>query len=214
MHGYVAMENDVKGQASLVKEFQKHLKRIKELLGIAGTPRETKQTHPDLMQERKVTNELTKEIANSLKVRSKDRVIKAQQDRLAKEFENLLRQFQDLNKQILDSEREVTTIIQETLQNPEYKRSGTISSETPAERMQTTMHLVEIGAFDEVVLRERQNELVALESDIVAVNSMFKDVARMVNDQGEMLDKAEEHADTAVVETGKAVEEIGKVRAK
>lgn len=206
------MENDVKAQASMVQEFQKHLKRIKELLSVVGTPRETKQTHPELMQERKVTTSLSKEIANSLKVKSKDRVIKAQQDRLAREFESQLKQFQDLTKQILETEREVASIIEETLQNEEFKRSGTITSQTGPKRKQTTLHLVELGAFDEVVLKERQNELIALESDINAVNSMFKDVARMVNEQGEQLDKAEEHTDTAVVETGKAVEELGKVK--
>jgi syntaxin 7 len=207
------MENDVRAQASMVQEFQKHLRRIKDLLSVIGTARETKQTHNELTQERKVTNSLTKDIANSFKVRSKDRVLKAQQDKLAKEFELLLKQYQDLTKQILDTEREVTSIIQETLANEEFKRSGTISQTGP-KRMQTTMHLVEIGAFDEVVLRERQNELESLESDIVAVNSMFKDVARMVNEQGEQLDKVEEHVDTAVSETGIAVKELGKVRTR
>jgi syntaxin 7 len=195
--------------ASLIREFNKRIKRLKDLNKQIGTEADTRIMRSEIRQNRDEAQTLSKDIMNALGIHKNNTSEKSQYEKLSKEFQQLFQQYNQVNKETLAKEKDVTEILNTTLNDEEFKKGGIQAIRDEHLRRQS-LKLQEIGSFDEVVLRERQDNIKQIEKDIVEVNSMFKDVAKMVNEQGTMLNKAEEHVDNAVVESGKAVNELNK----
>ncbi|CAG9329524.1 unnamed protein product [Blepharisma stoltei] len=202
MATYGKLESGLQQQATLVREFQQRLRKLKDITGQIGMSKNRAQLLSQAAKERENMMKLTKEIHASFKKYPPNFNEKIQHDKLTKEFQTLLKQYQDLNQKLLEKEKfaaaEEDKIIEESVE----------TGQRPLNRDDDMFRSV--GGLDEAMLRDRQEELNAIEKDMVEVNVMFKDVAKMVVDQGAMLDSAENNVDTAVKETGRAVIELDK----
>ena len=122
-------------------------------------------------------------------------VERTQQQKLAKEFQQILQTFNELNSVALHEQLEA------------------VATETPREeqKQEQIEGLEAVGGYDELVLQQRGEVVVKLEKEVSAVNQLLKDVAKMVNEQGGQLNQAEDFVDHAVQETGNAVHELRQV---
>lgn len=166
--------------AQLVKEFQTRLKRL----------RSSRQADP---QEREALVALSREVLAGLREERTSQVERVQQQRLAREFQQLLQAFQ------------------ETQTLPASEAPSLPSTEQPEQTQVLVPSLQAVGGYDELVLRKRETEVVLLEKDMAAVHVLMGDVAKLVGDQGGQLQRAEDSADRAVAETGNAVAEMRRV---
>jgi hypothetical protein len=210
--GFPAGGSSLQELAGLIRDFSKKTKKLREFSAQIGTKQDTKALRGQIQGERDGCNQLSKRITEVLRSKPPSRAEKANHEKLMKEFEGVFNEFQKINSTTLEKERLIVDVIHETLQGEESRRTmGNPPPEDP-EKLRQTMMFKEIGAFDEIALQERQEEIRQLEKDMQEASSLFKDVAQMVNSQGEMLNQADEHVTVAVVETDKAVDELGKVR--
>lgn len=197
---------------ALIRDFSKKTKKLREFSSQIGTKQDTKALRGQIQAERDGCTRLSKQITEVLRAKPPGRAERANQEKLMKEFEGVFTEYQRVNSATLEKERLIVDVIHETLQGEESRRAtGNPLPEDP-EKVRQTMMFKELGAFDEIALRERQDEIRQLEKDMQEASSLFKDVAQMVNSQGEMLNEADGHVTVAVVETDKAVDELGKVR--
>lgn len=198
--------------AALIREFSKKTKKLREFSTQIGTKQDTRSLRGQIQMERDSCTHLSKQIAEVLHIKPSGRAEKANHEKLLKEFEGVFTEYQKVNSVTLEKERLIVDVIHETLQGEESRRTvDNPAAAEDAERVRQTLMFKEIGAFDELALREREEEIRQLEKDMQEASSLFKDVAQMVNSQGDMLNQAEEHVHVAVVETDKAVDELGKV---
>jgi syntaxin 1B/2/3 len=59
-------------------------------------------------------------------------------------------------------------------------------------------------------VKDRHNDIVAIEQSIKELNKLFVDMAIIVNSEGEMLGHIEENVNAAVLDTGRGAEQLGK----
>lgn len=197
---------------TLIRDFSKKTKKLREFSSQIGTKQDTKVLRSQIQAERDGCTRLSKQITEVLRSKPPGRAERANQEKLMKEFEGVFTEYQRVNSATLEKERLIVDVIHETLQGEESRRTMSNPPPEDPEKVRQTMMFKELGAFDEIALRERQDEIRQLEKDMQEASSLFKDVAQMVNSQGEMLDEADGHVTVAVVETDKAVDELGKVR--
>ncbi|CAG9327721.1 unnamed protein product [Blepharisma stoltei] len=182
--------------AALVKEFQQHIKKLKDLTGQLGTAKDNQKLHASITQEREFSIKLCKQIIQSFKEKQPSRAEKIQHDNLTKQFEALSKQFQSLCQMSLEKQK--TYVEDEKM---------TQAGNEPEELEES---FKSVGGLDEALLKDRFEEVQQLEKDMITVNAMFKDVSNMVVEQGGMLDSAENNVEVAVKETGRAVVELNK----
>lgn len=202
MTSYNKMESGLQAQAGLVREFQQKLRKLRDITGQIQMSKNKSQLFSQASKERELIMQLTKEIHTSFKKFPPNFNEKIQHDKLTKEFQALLKQYQELNQKLMEKEK--SAVAEEAKIIEEQHETGQRSIRRDDDLFQS------VGGLDEAMLRDRMDELNAIEKDMVEVNSMFKDVAKMVVDQGAMLDGAENNVDTAVKETGRAVIELDK----
>ena len=166
--------------AQLVKEFQTRLKRM----------RNSRQADP---QEREALMALSRQVLAGLREERTSQLERAQQQQLAREFQQLLQTFHDT----------------QTL--PASEPTTEPPSEQPEQTQALVPSLQAVGGYDELVLRKRETEVIQLERDMTAVHVLMGDVAKLVGDQGAQLQRADDAADRAVEETGNAVAELRRV---
>lgn len=189
MTAYNRLSSEIDVQASLVREFNTKVRRLKDLTSQGPS----RGTQAQITEEHDSTFKLSKEILNSFRRNTPNRNQKLQHDKLAKEFEGLLTQFNAITKNVLTNQKEIV------------EREKKVEEEDPE-----MLKIKTVGHLDEVVLKERREVIGILEKDMTEVNSMYKEVAEMIDDHGVMLEEADKNADVAVKETGRAVEAMGK----
>jgi hypothetical protein len=83
---------------------------------------------------------------------------------------------------MMKKEAELNTVLAETINDEEFKRTGVPTARGDEEHRASFLHLQEIGAFDENILKERHAEIENLNKDMIEVNMIFKDVAALVGE--------------------------------
>ena len=189
MSAYSSIPSELDVQSGLVREFSTKLRKLKDLTShgpLKGTPDQISKEHESALK-------VSKEILTSFRRNPPNREQKLQHNKLTKEFEDLLKQFDVITKKIATNQ---TQVIEEKIvkeeEDPEMKK------------------IKQVGHLNEVVLKERNEDITLLAQDITEVNSMYKEVAHMVEEQGIKLTEAEKNTDVAVKETERAVGDLSK----
>lgn len=182
----------------LVKDFQSHIKRLKDLSYQLGNTKNEQEIRSKIIKEREDTMQLSKSIMTDLRGFSPSRNEKLQYDKLMSEFEALLNQYNQVCQGIIKKE------------NVGPKEDGSSRQVSNEIQDEIPQGLKQLGQLSDVVQLDRRYQIEAIEKDMSEVHAMFKEVAEMVGDQGQMLDSADQNVDVAVKETGKAVKELEK----
>jgi hypothetical protein len=90
-----------------------------------------------------------------------------------------MEKYKELSEEILQKQKEITNFIDDTIHSEEYQRTGTIASQNEMDR-RSTYHLQQLGELSEIALKERYEEVKALNKDMHTINELFKDADMMV----------------------------------
>lgn len=197
---------------SLVLEFHDRTKKLKELAGQLGTSSDCSALRDEISAVREKGINLSKQIGQLCKEHIINRQEKVKQAHLASNFREVLTQFEKVNAEALEKEKVWIQIIRESVEDEEFKRSGTIkafSSADPSIRQQSVV-LQEMGCFSEIALESMQLEAVKLEGDLRLCKELIAEMGSLVIEQGRDLSAIEEHANVAESQSGKAVVELHK----
>ena len=204
MSEYKKLNAGIKDLVTQIKEFQHRMKTLRDLSLGLGTPKDTKLLRSKLTVEREETMTLTKRIVQNLKDKPINQAERMQHDKLAKEFEALLGHYTKFNQQIISREKEL--VIEERLYEEKPVQAYQTSTQVQLENeRKISIDFKNLGDLEEVIIRERNEEIKSLEKDMSEMNAMFVDVAQMVYQQVGMVDEIQQNVEDTHTETTRAL---------
>jgi syntaxin 7 len=203
MSQYQKLNTGIQDLVSQVKDFQHRLKSLRDLSSALGTPKDNKLLRAKLTHEREETISLSKRIVQSLRDKPINQAERMQHEKLAKEFEALLGHYTKLNQQIISKEKEI--VIEE---RQSIEKQPVFSQAQLEQERKISVDFQNLGNLEEVIIRERNEEIKSLEKDIAEVNAMFVDVANMVHEQGIVVDEIDQHTQNTHAETTRALADL------
>eukprot|EP00123_Amoebidium_parasiticum_P010810 comp20338_c0_seq1/m.25624 comp20338_c0_seq1/g.25624 ORF comp20338_c0_seq1/g.25624 comp20338_c0_seq1/m.25624 type:complete len:277 (-) comp20338_c0_seq1:978-1808(-) len=200
------------------------LQRLVKRLGSAKQPRDVEQRVQELQES---TRQLARDTAADIKELARldaaaptvDTQRRLLQQRLAKDFADLLQRFESVEQQAAAKERAQVNKAREeqrrgsagaliTLED----RPGDSQGQQAQRQQQQTIALDEEVAYNEQVISERERGIREIESTIVEVNAMFRDIGNLVYEQGNMLDNIESNIVSAAQQVDNGTQDLGKAQ--
>ncbi|KAJ3089335.1 hypothetical protein HK102_006634 [Quaeritorhiza haematococci] len=194
---------------------------IKKMVDLLGTARDTHDMRQKLHNTTEETRELIRQTSADIKslisidssssTNPQQRARrKATQQRLQKQFQDVLKRFQDVSKLSAEKSREYVAKAK-----AQHDRQLALEEEDHAEdapllgqRLQQLQTLDNEIEYNEALIAEREEELVNIEKSITEVNEIFRDLGTLVNEQQYMLDNIESNVTSVAVNMESATNEL------
>ncbi|KAI9017754.1 t-SNARE [Gaertneriomyces semiglobifer] len=138
-----------------------------------------------------------------------ERQRKMRQQKLQKDFEEVLRRFQSVSKLAAEKSREYVQIAR-AAQAGEYEEEDD-AADTPLITAHQRHQLAALDSeiqFNETLIQEREQDLVGIEQSIQEVNEIFRDLGTLVHEQGYMLDNIESNVQSVEINMENATSEL------
>lgn len=176
------IESKLKTYCNLVKNLKKIIKHNETEIIDSGD------------QEKIKINNLSGSINHLLSLKRKEKDDEIYRLKVLKDFHNLVREYLKITSP--DKENQDNDQTTETLENILIDK---IEFET-------------VGQMNEVISKEKHDELIAIQSDLQEINLMIKDLAPLVIEQGQILTTVAFNVETTENQTEKALNELSIAR--
>ncbi|XP_053384911.1 syntaxin-12-like [Mercenaria mercenaria] len=179
-----------------------------------GTDRDNGQAGDKIhhvSQDTAKTVTATTRLLKQLSKRRLDRSQKLQIDKVTHDFQESLQRFQSLQKKATEKVRDAS---RKEAQKP--KKSAWLDDEDDEPLIEDDSRRQQLMAQEQVIdddlalIREREEQIRALEGDILDVNEIFRDLGAMVHDQGEQIDTIEANVEKAYTDVEQGTGQLSK----
>ncbi|KAI8878955.1 t-SNARE, partial [Backusella circina FSU 941] len=174
---------------------------IERLVGFLGTNKDSPDTRGNLHDVTNATRELIKESTNDLKLLANYQAIqpnennqrRIEQQKLSKDFQKVVGHFQKIQKQSASKQREyvdkakVTAVMLQSQADQEHEQQEQqqhYQDNIPDAQRQMQMAALDNEIeYNELLISERENEILNIEQGIGELNEIFRDMGMLVNEQ-------------------------------
>ncbi|KAJ3327528.1 hypothetical protein HDU76_011635 [Blyttiomyces sp. JEL0837] len=192
---------------------------IQKFVGQLGSPKDTADMRHKLHTLTEETRDMIKQTSTDLKLLSApehnqsqfdERQRKIAQQKLQKDFEDVLRRFQTVSKSAAEKSRDYVhkARAQQHLQEEEESATESQPLMGNSQRLQQLQTLDNEIEYNESLIQEREEDLRNIERSIVEVNEIFRDLGTLVHEQGYMLDNIESNVGSVAINMENATGEL------
>ncbi|KAI9361580.1 t-SNARE [Pilaira anomala] len=176
-----------------------NISSIERLVKLLGGPRDTSEIRGNLHDVTTATRELIKESTKDLKSLSlhqsldskKSRQRRLEQQKLSKDFQNVLNSFQKIQKvsaakqrEFVDKAKATTVMLQSQAKNSEEEQENQRIPVMENSQRQAQMDVLDSEIeYNELLISEREGEIQNIEQGINELNEIFRDMGMLVNEQ-------------------------------
>ncbi|KAI7894528.1 t-SNARE [Mucor mucedo] len=173
-----------------------NINSIERLVNLLGGPRDTSEIRGNLHDVTNATRELIKDSTQDLKSLSlhqsldskKNRQRRLEQQKLSKDFQNVLNSFQKVQRvsaskqrEYVDKAKATTVMLQsQVIEDTEENQGLNIMSNQRQAQLETLDSEIE---YNELLISEREGEIQNIEQGITELNEIFRDMGMLVNEQ-------------------------------
>ncbi|KAJ3122729.1 hypothetical protein HK098_002524 [Nowakowskiella sp. JEL0407] len=180
---------------------------IQKLVGQFGTVKDTPDMRTKLSKLTEDTRQLIRQTGLDLKNlmnlegSQENRQRKIAQQKLQKDFEDVLKRFQNVSKTAAEKARAFVANVR--AMNEKSRTEVEASEDQPL--ISTSNQLQQLHVLDneieynEALIAEREEDLQDIERSIAEVNEIFRDLGTLVNEQQYMLDNIESNVETVAI---------------
>ncbi|KAI8362637.1 t-SNARE [Blakeslea trispora] len=184
--------------AQQIFQINSNLINIERLVGFIGGPKDTPELRSSLHDANNTTRDLVKDTTQDLKALasikglSKNRQRHLRQQKLSKDFQSVVSQFQQLQRlsanklrAYIDDSKATTVMLQNQLEateeeiEQEQQYAMTVDDRRQSQ-IEAMDHEIE---YNELLISERENEILNIEHGITELNEIFRDMSMLVNEQ-------------------------------
>jgi len=223
-YGNDSYDQSVRIVSENVRQLSVNVNQIKSFSDTLGTTRDALENREELRRLIDSSRGLATDTNEALKRMSPsggpdDKTRKIQQQKLAKDFENVLKKFGEISKYAAEKEKstplpqkappkqqqEHNSIISYYEDDNDLEKQGLIETQ----RVQQ-LQLDNERQFMDALIADREQGIKEIEKTVVEVNEIFRDLSHLVQEQGVMIDNIESNIEESVVKTTDGVEELRK----
>ncbi|KAG2194567.1 hypothetical protein INT47_006526 [Mucor saturninus] len=173
-----------------------NINSIERLVNLLGGPRDTSEIRGNLHDVTNATRELIKDSTQDLKSLSlhqsldskKNRQRRLEQQKLSRDFQNVLNSFQKVQRvsaskqrEYVDKAKATTVMLQsQVIEDAEENQGLNIMSNQRQAQLETLDSEIE---YNELLISEREGEIQNIEQGITELNEIFRDMGMLVNEQ-------------------------------
>jgi t-SNARE complex subunit (syntaxin) len=220
---YIQLNESVKRNIERISEIVGQYKRLAEIMGTPKDTAEVRQKAHDLAEDAK---ELIQSTTRDLKTLgridggtpSENQQRRIQRNKLSSDFKTVFDRFQDTQKLAAERERAFVAKAkrdhvqkQEQLSELEGGDSGTDETRNlvqDEERRQQQQKLESDIEYDDALISEREEGIIAIQRDMAELNHMMKEVNMLVVEQGGQVDTITDNIMQTAVRTTEGTEEL------
>ncbi|CAG9322200.1 unnamed protein product [Blepharisma stoltei] len=187
-------KNDV---GEYLKAFESKIKSLKKQIFKSKKSTKALNQAVYMQEEKDFCLKIARELNDMLKLKSKNKEDEFFRLKSIKEFELLLKELKNI---ALDAQPE-----NENIEETKVMETTEVLETDPNE-------FKTVGNMEEVISKEKREELLALQRDLIEINSISKDLASLVEIQGEQLNTVEINVEIAEKESGKGMQDLAIAR--
>ncbi|KAL3842188.1 hypothetical protein ACJMK2_020230 [Sinanodonta woodiana] len=196
---------------------------IDRAMKIIGTDKDSPQLRDKIHETSQDTNtvisETTKLIKRLSSMTQANKQQKLKLDRIRNDFQECIQRFSTLQKKAADKVKK-TVSLHKPSERPEPKdTAGWLDDDDQTrlvaqeEKRQQLLVQDQIIDDDLALIREREEQIRALEADVLDVNEIFRDLGAMIHQQGEQIDTIEANVEQAYTHVEEGTEQLNKAAA-
>lgn len=194
---------------------------IDRAMKIIGTDKDSPQLRDKIHETSQDTNtvisETTKLIKRLALMSQANRQQKLKLDRIKNDYQECIQRFSTLQKKAADKVKK-TVSLHKPAERPEPKQSaGWLDDDddqmklvAQEEKRQQLLVHDQIIDDDLALIREREEQIRALEADVLDVNEIFRDLGAMIHEQGEQIDTIEANVEKAYTNVEEGTAQLNK----
>lgn len=188
---------------------------IEKAAKVLGTDRDNGQFGNKIhsvSQETHKTIDDTTRLFRKLNQRRLDRTQRLRLDKVQNDFRDSVKRFQGLQKKAVDRVKTVSRQEQQKVQKSHVWLDDEDDEpliEEDNTRRQQLMAQEQVIDDDLALIRDREEQIRALEGDILDVNEIFRDLGAMIYEQGEQIDTIEANVEKASTDVEQGAEQLG-----
>ncbi|KAH3882364.1 syntaxin-7-like isoform X3 [Dreissena polymorpha] len=180
---------------------------------VIGTERDNGQASDKIHQISVDTNKTVNSTTKLLRQFGQGNVNRTQRlqiDKLTKDFQESVQRFQTLQKKAAEKAKTVNR------QEKAKPKTNWMDDDDHAPLVSENVRRQELLAQEQVIeddlalIREREDQIRALEGDILDVNEIFRDLGAMIHEQGEQIDTIEANVERAATHVEEGREQLTK----
>lgn len=166
-----------------------------------------------------ISQETSKVVANTMKLLKQlgskrlDRSGRLRMDKVNNEFKDCVQRFQTIQKKATDKAKTASHLERTKPAKPKSVWDDDDDHHqlvVDDDRRQQLLAQEQVIDDDLALIREREEQIRALEGDILDVNEIFRDLGAMINEQGEQIDTIEANVDKAYTDVEGGREQLQK----
>eukprot|EP00124_Ichthyophonus_hoferi_P005023 Ihof_evm1s643 gene=Ihof_evmTU1s643 len=212
-----------------VHEFASGIASLSKLVKKLGSKRDTTDLQHRIRELQESACQLARDTANDIKELAHleqispivDEQRRISQQRLAKDFADLLLRFEKVEQDAAAKERahvgrardmQHSNSVLISLEDISANDNDELISDLGAIQSQVQTTFSNEIEYNEQVISERERGILEIESTIAEVNDMFRDIGALVHEQGELLDNIESNIVSAADRVDSGTEDLGRAR--
>jgi len=201
-----ASSKEVQNVAKTLEAINTKVREFEGAAGKLGSASDTKSFRKLLKALRSEVKELCARANEQIKMAQATGGNSAVVGKLKRDYANVMGRFTTLNDDTLIKERRIVARL-----SAEFKSSSSTAGTARGEenQLQGLQALQMEEDVDTQILRERQAELAAVESEANEIRVLFNEVNEMVGEQGEMLDQVEGDVENTGGKVSQGVTHLG-----